>query len=157
MTQIASCLIVDDDASWRKLLAIYVDQISPGVTIRVCASLEEGLEQLQRASWTVLLLDLGLPRMSVRPPQALERVIEAHPEQPIVVVSGSTDVDDTGIHIDLLRYGAVDAISKCSVSREHLAQAIRLALQRAARKSGVAYRAVDTLEAAIKDYEGDNS
>ena len=105
MPSIERCLIIDDDRTWQRLLAAYVELLAPNAVIAICNNLEQGLQCLSEEKWTIVLLDLGLPGCRLEPPDALLRLMDHFPHQPTVVVSGSKDVDETDIHLDLLRLG----------------------------------------------------
>ena len=150
--KLESCLIIDDDPEWRLLLAQHLARLAPKVFVHSVDNLDDGFAAMRETSWSVVLLDLGLPGYKLYPPEALTRMMEQYPQQATVVVSGSGDVDDTGVHLDLLRLGPVDAVSKAEVSAGVLDAAIRHALQRAARATGQGYPAVATIEQALREY-----
>lgn len=151
LDQVKRVLIIEDSDTWRKLLRIHVGRIAEDAEVAEANSLERGLQALSRGTWDLVLLDLGLPGYSPTRADALHRLMDLHPRQATVVVSGSSDVDSTGVHLDLLSIGPCDAVSKAELSTEVLESAIRHALQRAARLSGTEFPALGNLDAVLDD------
>lgn len=87
--------------------------------------LEEGLEQLRRESFEVLVLDLGLPDSLGL--DTFCRVHQEVPDLPIIVVSGN---DDEEMALTAVREGAQDYLVKSEVTAALLVRAIRYSIER---------------------------
>jgi two-component system, OmpR family, response regulator len=98
-------LIVEDNDRVARLLvrALELD----GYTVELAVSGPEGLCTALAGDFALVLLDLilpGLPGMDV-----LTRLIEARPDQPVLVVSG---VPEVATRVACLEAGAVDVVAK---------------------------------------------
>ncbi len=83
------------------------------------------LESLQQGSWDVVLLDLGLPDS-----QGLETFTTldaAHPEVPVVVLSG---LGDESVALEAVRLGAQDYLNKDDLTGDLLGRAVLYAKER---------------------------
>jgi signal transduction histidine kinase len=87
--------------------------------------LEEGLEQLRRGAFDVLLLDLSLPDSSGR--DTFLRARAQSPDLPIVVMTG---VDDETVALDALRQGIQDYLTKSPGYLRRVCRAVRYAIER---------------------------
>lgn len=106
--------------------------------------LGSALQRLARESVDVLLLDLSLPDS-----QGLEtfrRVGSAHPDLPIVVLTG---LDDERIAVATMQGGAQDYLVKGALDGRMLVRSLRYAIER--KRSEKALREVTTLQSAILD------
>ena len=98
-------LAVDDDPFFR---AIYHDLLTPdGYAVETAASGAEALERLTPRAPDLVLLDLLMPEMDGL--EALRRIREAHPDLPVVMVTGHQDVRTA---VEALRRGATDYLTK---------------------------------------------
>ncbi len=100
----AGCvLVVEDDVPIRRLLATALSRA--GLAVASARDGAEGIETLQKQAYTVLLLDLMMPRMSGWDVLAW---LEAHPaHRPRTVIVLSAGKADT---IDSLSPAAVNAV-----------------------------------------------
>ncbi|SHK78329.1 hybrid sensor histidine kinase/response regulator [Rhodothermus profundi] len=106
-------LLVDDEAGVRnvlsRLLALH------GHTVVQAASATEALRQLQHTSFDIVFTDQGMPEISGL--ELARRIREQHPELPIVLITGDTEVQ--------AERGLVNAILQKPFRLETLAQLIR--------------------------------
>jgi DNA-binding NtrC family response regulator len=98
-------LIVDDDPRFCSALERVLETF--GYRGLIATSGEEGLGTLAANRVDVLLLDLRMPGMQGQ--EMLAQVVERHPDLPVVVVSGTSKVDDL---VEVFRYNVVDFIRK---------------------------------------------
>jgi putative two-component system response regulator len=98
-------LVVDDDASVRRLLAHILE--TEGYRCAAAASLAGAREQLRDATFDVLLCDVHLPDGTGL--DLLEEAIPAHPAMAALVISG---LDDVTLGDRALRLGAYGYVVK---------------------------------------------
>jgi DNA-binding NtrC family response regulator len=115
-------LLVDDEplvvASMQALLE------AGGISNTVgCTRAAEVLDRLASARHSVVLLDLTMPGLSGR--ELLPRILESHPELPVIVVTGIADVE---VAVDCMRKGAYDYLLKPLETARYLT-AVRRALE----------------------------
>lgn len=116
-------LIVDDHPLIRQAVANVVAELAARVDVRQADSVEGALAALEAHPDTALiLLDLLLP--DAEGMSALDRVLQAHPGMPVVVLSG---VADRATVVAAIRSGAMGFISKRSTPAV-LLNALRLVL-----------------------------
>ena len=102
--QKATVLIIDDDEMVRSLL---FDVLATAYDCRAAGSAEEGLRELNRKTFDLVLSDIDMGGMS-----GLELVPHVHslsPDTVVVMVSGNQDIE---FAIKALRVGAFDYITK---------------------------------------------
>ena len=107
---IRGVLLVDDDPIWMDLLA-HMLTTAPGVagvTVAKAESMKEALGHVHQQTFDVALLDLHLPDSEST--ATVERLCEAAPRLPIVIVTG---LDDESIVRDSMRQDAQDKFSNC--------------------------------------------
>ena len=97
-------------------------------SIEVSSRLKDGMERLAVQAFDLVLLDLSLP--DCRGLETFLRVFRAHPDVPIVVVSG---LDDLSLASDAVRSGAQDYIFKGELDSAMLNRAARFAIERHSR------------------------
>jgi two-component system, cell cycle sensor histidine kinase and response regulator CckA len=91
-----------------------------------CAErLSAGLQLLQRQSFDLILLDLGLPDSSGM--ETFRRIQHENPDLPVIVLTGLTDEE---IAIMAISQGAQDFLVKGRIEGELLGRAIRYAIER---------------------------
>ena len=98
-----------------------------GYDIRLAPDGEQGLASLRESSPDAVLVDLTMPGMG-----GLDVLAEVHglsPDTPVIVISGTGNVDDV---VQALRRGAWDYVSKPVEDSRLLVKAVRRALERAA-------------------------
>jgi two-component system, NarL family, nitrate/nitrite response regulator NarL len=105
-------LTVDDHALFREGLRALLTHISPGVSIREAACVEDAIEECKVTNFQMVLLDLGLP--TTEGLGTLDAFRVAVPEVPVIVLSGDEDPRHIKSAIDL---GAVGFIPKAHTSK----------------------------------------
>ncbi|HEY9532876.1 MAG TPA: response regulator transcription factor [Burkholderiales bacterium] len=113
-------LIVDDHPLMADAIGLAMSTLDRATEVETAGNLAGAIARAQKTPFDLCLLDLGLPDCSGL--QALERMREALPQLPVVVVSGS---DDTGNVLKALDLGAMGYIPKTS-PRDVLLGAVRL-------------------------------
>jgi putative two-component system response regulator len=98
-------LIVDDMEAMRLALTKCLEL--SGYRVRSASSGEEALELLRSQPFDLLLTDQSMPGLSGL--ELTEAVARMHPDMPIVVLTGHTDVE---LARDSLRRGASDFVTK---------------------------------------------
>ena len=98
-------LIVDDEASVRKVMAAVLTQV--GVSCETAASAEDALRVLETHDMDAVISDLQMPGMSGM--DLLAKVRQSYPQTVFLMVTG---VDDTRVGIQAMRQGADDYIVK---------------------------------------------
>ena len=78
-------LVVDDEQSLRKVLSATLQR--EGYEVQVAADGEEALAALERDGADVVVTDLVMPRMDGL--TLLRKVVKAHPDIPVIVVTHS--------------------------------------------------------------------
>jgi DNA-binding response OmpR family regulator len=114
MNQTANLLVVDDDASVRAMLLEYLG--GHGYAVRAAADGTAMRAELERELPDLVLLDLRLPGEDGL---TLARFLREHYDVGIVMVTGSSDVVDRVVGLEL---GADDYIGKPFDPRELLAR-----------------------------------
>lgn len=128
-------LVVDDHPLMADALGFAVRTLDRATQVETAGDLRGAIARAAEAAFDLCLLDLGLPDCSGL--QALERMRDALPGLPVVVVSGSGDV--AGV-LEALDLGAMGYIPKTS-PRDVLLAAVRLVA------SGGIYVPVEALRA----------
>lgn len=113
-------LVVDDHPLMADALGFAVRTLDRATQVETAGDLRSALARAGEAGFDLCLLDLGLPDCSGL--QALERMRDALPGLPVVVVSGSSDVASV---LEALDLGAMGYIPKTS-PRDVLLAAVRL-------------------------------
>lgn len=98
-------LVAEDDAWVRRVVqaTLALDQHD----IRFASDGQETLDRLSEAMVDLLVLDLGMPRLSGL--AVLDRLREEHPDLPILVLTGLAGPEDEP---DLVRRGARAVLAK---------------------------------------------
>ncbi|MGF1535076.1 MAG: EAL domain-containing protein [Elainellaceae cyanobacterium] len=122
--------MIEDDAGDADLLREYLDLVSPVYCGLVhVRTLGDGLNYLGgqhvKNCFDVVLLDLSLPDASGM--TTIERVVQASPEVPIVVLTG---LNDKAVAIQALRAGAQDYLIKGDINEDVLSRTIHYAIER---------------------------
>jgi diguanylate cyclase len=129
-------LLVEDNPGDARLVEILLSEAGPGFEVSHAVRLDEALEELDRAEFDVVLLDLSLPDSSGF--ETVERVRMAVPEMPVVVLSGR---DDDEFALQALQGGAEDYLVKGSGDGDLIARSIRYAIERKKAEEKLAYLA----------------
>jgi len=124
---LATILVIEDDPSFRELLALHLR--SAGHRVRAAADPEEGLRSFLEQAPEVVLLDLDLPYLSGFEVLSALRADDASKKVPVIIVTGRAD-DET---YDRCRKMGVDGFASKPLKREELMDAIDKALGRAGR------------------------
>jgi signal transduction histidine kinase len=139
-------LLVEDSESDAALVKASLNNDTNGqFEVTQVERLSEGLEQLQRTKFDVLLLDLSLPDSSGR-----DTFIKARthaPEVPIVVMTG---IMDEAVGLDALRHGIQDYLVKGQAYTSQTPRAIRYAIQRKNLEMAL-QRERDNLEIRVRE------
>ena len=105
VSESGSILVIDDHPKIRAGLVRLVDEL--GYAAVEADSVEAGLQQLERAPFRLVLLDLLLPGMHGF--DGLRVIHERYSEVPVVVISGTATVE---LAVACMKRGARDVISK---------------------------------------------
>jgi len=117
-------LIVDDHPLFIEALQRAIKSAMPGATTVEASSIESAKTELQgKTRFDLVMLDLSMP--GTRGFDGLLELRGLYPKMPIVVVSA---LEDPRIIQEVMSYGAAGFIAK-SVSRDELAEALRLAME----------------------------
>jgi two-component system, OmpR family, response regulator len=108
-------LVVDDDHRVGRLLTRVLEQ--DGQVVEHAVSGRTGLCMALAADFDLIILDLMLPDLDGE--AVLAQVLEAHPEQRVLVLSA---VPEVGVRVACLEDGAVDFVGKPFVVAELLAR-----------------------------------
>lgn len=121
----ATILVIEDDPSFRDLLALHLH--AAGHTVRAAGDPEEGLRSFLREAPDIILLDLDLPYLSGFEVLSALRSDPVSQGIPVVVITGHTDDEsydrcrNLGIHgfcsKPLKREQLLDTIAKVLAGR----------------------------------------
>src|SRR5688500_4227219 len=100
-------LIVEDDAATQMRLASVIRQIEPGAKIATAKSLAEAYALLERTTFAIALVDIGLPDGDGR--ELIARLHASNEQMPVLVIS-SWGHEDTVL--SALRAGAIGYLLK---------------------------------------------
>ena len=120
-------LMVDDDpGAFRLLNLILTESPQPiNFVVESTGTLADAIKLLAERSFDLIMLDLGLPDSTGV--QTVERVYQAVPHIPIVVLTGLAD-EEAGLQA--IQKGASDYLVKGKFFRDMLVRTIRYALER---------------------------
>ena len=107
-------LVCDDSATSRALL---VEILSGGTGVQVVGQARDGLEAValtQKLRPSVVTMDLRMPRLDGL---AATKQIMIETPTPVVIVTGSTAVQDVAFALEVLRAGALTAAPRCRCRR----------------------------------------
>ena len=100
-------LIVDDEADIRTLIAGILED--EGFDVRQAANSGEALDEITRRAPGLIILDIWLRNSELDGMEILDVVARAHPDLPIIMISGHGTIESA---IDAIRRGAYDFIEK---------------------------------------------
>jgi signal transduction histidine kinase len=118
-------LVEDNPGDARLIKEMLADARAQDLIVEWVSRLADGLEQLSRDKFDLVLLDLDLPDSS-----GLDTFIKTHakaPQVPIVVLSG---LADETLALTAVRQGAQDYLFKNEINFNQLLRAIRYATER---------------------------
>ena len=113
-------LVVDDDSEVRMATRDFLS--SKGYDVSVAEGGRDALRQLDSSPADVVLLDVAMPDMDGL--ETLKRIVSAHPNVPVIMVTGNADIEITS---KVLQLGAADYVPK-PFDLDYLNQAIRIQL-----------------------------
>lgn len=120
--------VVEDDVALRDMLCSYLEKQGLGVT--ATANAEDMLHRIRRLRPDLVVLDIGLPKMSGL--DACQRLRAEGDHVPIILLTARDDEIDRVLGLEM---GADDYVSKPFSTRELLAR-VRAVLRRAAFTPG---------------------
>jgi len=125
--QTVQVLLIEDNAAEAVLLKEALDGNNPLVTfnVEVADRLSEGLNQIAKNAFDLVLLDLGLPDSHGL--ETLQGVAGKYPAIPVVVLTGREDAE-LGVHA--VGQGAQDYLIKSQINSDSLTRVIRYAIER---------------------------
>jgi signal transduction histidine kinase len=125
--------LVEDNPGDARLIQEMLRE-PPAAPFRVdwSSRLDEVLARLERESFDVLLLDLGLPDSQGL--ATFHRVYGRAPKVPIIIFSGATNVE---LAVEAVAHGAQDYLVKGQIDGARLKTAIRYAIERKRAESQI--------------------
>jgi signal transduction histidine kinase len=120
-------LLVEDDAGDRKIVKLALDQSSNAAdfNIELSDTLSQAIDSLKNKDYDVVLLDLGLPDSSGI--NTVQKVLQANPDVPIIVLTGLADEE---MGLKAIEQGAEDYLVKGNSIEHTLVRIIRFAIER---------------------------
>ncbi|UXI66822.1 putative bifunctional diguanylate cyclase/phosphodiesterase [Tahibacter amnicola] len=118
-------LLVEDEPGDARLVRELLREVEPRYQLNWVSSLSAALEELGRARYAAALTDLGLPDSQGL--QTLRMLVQAAESVPIVVLSGR---DDESTALRAIQLGAQDYVVKGRGDGNHVARALRYAIER---------------------------
>src|SRR5258705_4845448 len=131
-TQIKVLLIEDNPIDFIFLREALGQDALISFDLTTVERLHSALETLQKITFDVILLDLGLP--DIQSLETFNRIHQAVPEIPKVILSGLTD---EALALQAVHAGAQDYIVKGTVGFSSAARAIRYAIERQKAQSAL--------------------
>ena len=118
----AEILVVEDDASMRKLLTVFLRDM--GHNVRTAAAGRAGLEEAIRAVPQVIILDINLPDMSGYDVARTLRRNNTTASTKIVALTGRTEIED----YQEAKSAGCDGFLAKPVTADQLAEKLKLLL-----------------------------
>jgi len=103
----AKILIIEDEASIRRVLAKILAEENDQYLIAEAADGEEGLEKIKAEDFDLVICDIKMPKKDGE--EVLQEAKKIKPEIPFLMISGHGDLETA---VNTMRYGAFDYISK---------------------------------------------
>lgn len=103
----AKILIIEDEASIRRVLAKILAEENDQYLISEAADGEEGLEKIKAEDFDLVICDIKMPKKDGE--EVLQEAKKIKPEIPFLMISGHGDLETA---VNTMRYGAFDYISK---------------------------------------------
>ena len=125
-TSLVKILLIEDNPGDARLVEILLEEsdfLECSVTNK--QSLTEGIEALNNEDFDIVLLDLTLP--DSRGFETLQRLIQAHPDVNVIVMTG---LSDKVLGLNAVKVGAQDFLMKGGFDSDLLAKTLRYAIER---------------------------
>lgn len=103
----AKILIIEDEASIRRVLAKILAEENDQYSIVEAADGEEGLEKIKEQDFDLVICDIKMPKLDGE--EVLQEAKKIKPEIPFIMISGHGDLETA---VNTMRLGAFDYISK---------------------------------------------
>ena len=121
-----SVLLVEDNPIHARLLqGLLSDRSDPAFAVEAVDHLAAGIQRLSTGSFDAVLLDLVLPDSQEM--ATFERVKEAAPDMPVLVLTG---LDDEGLAEEAVAAGAREYLVKTQIDGESLARSLQAAISK---------------------------
>ena len=119
-------LLIEDNPGDARLVEILLEE-SDFLNCKVInkQSLTEGIEALDKEEFSIVLLDLTLP--DSRGFDTLQRLIKAHPDVNVIVMTG---LSDKALGLNAVKVGAQDFLMKGGFDSDLLAKTLRYSIER---------------------------
>ena len=116
-------LLVDDEASWLRTLAVTLNRLVPEADIDTCVDSRQVKNRLQVGDYALVLLDLTMPFHSGE--ELLAMIRSDFPNTRVIIVTGVNEVDTA---VRCIKRGAYDYFIKTD-NVDDLAHTVRRALE----------------------------
>ena len=125
-TSLVKILLIEDNPGDARLVEILLEE-SDFLDCKIInkQSLTEGIEALSEEDFDIVLLDLTLP--DSRGFDTLQRLIQAHPDVNVIVMTG---LSDKALGLNAVKVGAQDFLMKGGFDSDLLAKTLRYAIER---------------------------
>jgi len=144
-------LLVDDDPADRRLVQLALERSSEDVDFEIITveALSEAVDYLNNRRCDIVLLDLGLPDSCGV--QTVQKVHDANPDVPIVVLTGAAGGQ---MAIDAIRSGAEDYLVKGKPLEFALVRIIRYTVERKRTEQNVSklLKEVENINRELNDF-----
>lgn len=121
-----SVLLVEDNPIHARLLqGLLSDRSDPAFAVEAVDHLAAGIQRLSTGRFDAVLLDLVLPDSQEM--ATFERVKEAAPDMPVLVLTG---LDDEGLAEEAVAAGAREYLVKTQIDGESLARSLQAAISK---------------------------
>ena len=127
-----SLLVVDDNPGDRDLIEAYLDESPRSYNVASADSLAEALDMVEKETFDLILLDLGLP--DSQGIDTFRRMRAGSGDMPVVVVTG---LDDDDLGAEAVRGGAQDYLTKNRVDPNTLVRSIRFSIERSESRARI--------------------
>ncbi len=119
-------LLIEDNPGDARLVEILLEE-SDFLNCKVInkQSLTEGIEALDKEEFSIVLLDLTLP--DSRGFDTLQRLMKAHPDVNVIVMTG---LSDKALGLNAVKVGAQDFLMKGGFDSDLLAKTLRYSIER---------------------------
>ena len=114
-------LVVDDDASQRRLIEFWLKE--EGYTVLTAADGNSGLQAFESKSPALVISDIRMPDLSGL--DLLSRIKAASPDTPVILITAFGTVSDA---VDAMKLGAADYVLK-PVNADELKLTVQRALE----------------------------